>query len=51
VDVPTIAKWQGHTDGGNMILGVYGAQVDLSHSQKMAALLGDTAPNPNEATA
>ena len=51
VDVPTIAKWQGHTDGGNMILGVYGAQVDLSHSQKMAALLGDTAPKPNEAKA
>jgi hypothetical protein len=43
VDVPTIARWQGHRDGGVLIMSVYGDIVRMDHSQKMAALL---APKP-----
>ena len=43
VDVPTVARWQGHTDGGVLIMSVYGDIVRMDHSQKMAALL---APKP-----
>jgi integrase len=39
VDVPTIARWQGHRDGGVLIMSVYGDIVRMDHSQKMAALL------------
>jgi integrase len=43
VDVPTIARWQGHRDGGVLIMSVYGDIVRMDHSQKMAKLL---APKP-----
>lgn len=43
VDVPTIARWQGHRDGGVLIMSVYGDIVRMEHSQKMAKLL---APKP-----
>lgn len=43
VDVATVAAWQGHTDGGALVLKVYGDQVRRDHSQRMAKLL---APQP-----
>lgn len=45
VDPQTIAKWQGHRDGGNLILKVYGS-VSQKHQNAMAALL--VAPSPAE---
>jgi integrase len=44
VDVKTIALWQGHQDGGVLILRVYG-HVRAQHSQRMAQLL--VAQNPD----
>jgi integrase len=38
VDVKTVAQWQGHQDGGVLILRVYG-HVRAQHSQRMAQLL------------
>ena len=38
VDVNTVAQWQGHQDGGVLILRVYG-HVRAQHSQRMAQLL------------
>lgn len=43
VDVATVAAWQGHRDGGALVLKVYGDQVRRDHSQRMAKLL---APPP-----
>lgn len=43
VDAPTIASWQGHNDGGALVLKVYGAAVQQEHSQRMAKRL---APAP-----
>jgi len=40
VDVATVAAWQGHKDGGALVLKTYGDAVRLEHSLKMAALLG-----------
>ena len=40
VDVKTIAQWQGHRDGGLLILRTY-SHVRPVHSQRMAALLAD----------
>lgn len=46
VDVPTVAAWQGHRDGGALILKTYGDEVRLAHSLKMARLLAPPdAPN------
>ncbi len=39
VDVPTVSAWQGHRDGGALILKTYGDEVRLAHSLKMARLL------------
>jgi integrase len=39
VDVPTVAAWQGHKDGGALILKTYGDEVRLAHSLQMARLL------------
>ncbi len=39
VDVATVAAWQGHRDGGALVLKTYGDEVRLDHSLKMAALL------------
>jgi integrase len=38
VDVKTIAEWQGHKDGGKLILDTY-SHVNPVHSQRMAQLL------------
>jgi integrase len=40
VDVKVIAEWQGHKDGGKLILDTY-SHVNPSHSQRMAALMSD----------
>lgn len=57
VDVPTIARWQGHRDGGVLIMSVYGDKVRMDHSQRMAKLLAPKSAGenvlefPKEATA
>ncbi|MCB1232271.1 MAG: tyrosine-type recombinase/integrase [Verrucomicrobiae bacterium] len=38
VDVKTVSSWQGHKDGGRLILATYSHVID-SHSAKMAELL------------
>jgi integrase len=38
VDVQTIARWQGHVDGGRLILSTYG-HVRAPHSERMAQLM------------
>jgi len=43
VDAPTVASWQGHRDGGALVLRTYGDEVRMDHSQRMAKLL---APPP-----
>jgi integrase len=43
VDVKVIAEWQGHKDGGKLILDTY-SHVNRVHSQRMAQLMSDTAP-------
>jgi integrase len=43
VDAPTVASWQGHRDGGALVLRTYGDEVRMDHSQRMASLL---APKP-----
>ena len=40
VDVKTIAQWQGHKDGGLLILKTY-SHVRPVHSQRMARLMSD----------
>jgi integrase len=43
IDVKVIAEWQGHRDGGKLILGTY-SHVNRSHSKHMAALMTDEQP-------
>ena len=43
VDVKVIAEWQGHRDGGKLILDTY-SHVNRSHSQRMAQLMTDGEP-------
>jgi hypothetical protein len=38
VDVQTISRWQGHADGGKLILKIYG-DVRAPHSERMAQLM------------
>lgn len=38
IDVKVIAQWQGHRDGGKLILDTY-CHVNRSHSQRMAQLM------------
>ena len=40
IDAPTVAAWQGHQDGGELVLRTYQAEVSLAHSLRMAAMLG-----------
>src|SRR4029453_12890098 len=40
VDVKTIAEWQGHRDGGKLILDTY-SYVNPMHSQRMAQRMSD----------
>jgi integrase len=43
VDVKTIAEWQGHKDGGKLILETY-SHVNPIHSNRMAQLMTDEEP-------
>jgi hypothetical protein len=43
VDVKVIAEWQGHRDGGKLILDTY-SHVNRAHSQRMAQLMTDNEP-------
>jgi integrase len=43
VDVKVIAQWQGHRDGGKLILNTY-SHVRQPHSERMAALMVDSEP-------
>jgi hypothetical protein len=43
VDVKVIAEWQGHRDGGKLILQTY-SHVNPVHSQRMAQLMRDGEP-------
>ena len=44
VDVKVIAQWQGHRDGGKLILDTY-SHVRAEHSDRMAALMTDGEPD------
>ncbi|MBA3353856.1 MAG: tyrosine-type recombinase/integrase [Blastocatellia bacterium] len=43
VDVKTIATWQGHKDGGKLILQTY-SHINPVHSNRMAELMSDDEP-------
>jgi len=43
VDVKVISQWQGHRDGGKLILDTY-SHVNPVHSQRMARLMSDFEP-------
>lgn len=43
VDVKVIAEWQGHRDGGKLILDTY-SHVNNTHSHRMALLMNDAEP-------
>jgi len=44
VDVPTVASWQGHRDGGKLILATYADEVRLDHSLRMSKLMTTEVP-------
>jgi integrase len=46
VDVKVIAEWQGHKDGGKLILDTY-SHVNRAHSHRMAQLMTDGLPVEN----
>lgn len=43
IDVKLISKWQGHSDGGKLILSTY-SHINQPHEQRMATLLSDGEP-------
>lgn len=43
IDVQTVSRWQGHRDGGKLILQTYSDVRDI-HSQRMAQLMSDDEP-------
>ena len=43
IDVKVISEWQGHRDGGKLILDTY-SHVNRSHSQRMAQLMTTEQP-------
>jgi integrase len=43
VDIKVISEWQGHRDGGKLILDTY-SHVNRAHSQRMAQLMTDQEP-------
>ena len=47
VDVKVIAQWQGHQDGGKLILDTY-SHVRPAHSERMAALMTADTPEPGK---
>ena len=50
VDVKVIAQWQGHQDGGKLILDTY-SHVRPAHSERMAALMTLEDPKPSNVIA
>jgi hypothetical protein len=42
--VKVIAEWQGHKDGGKLILHTF-SHVNRAHSQRMAQLMSDVEPD------
>jgi integrase len=46
VDVKVIAEWQGHKDGGKLILDTY-SHVNPTHSQRMAGLMNNDSAAEN----
>jgi integrase len=48
VDVKVIAEWQGHRDGGKLILDTY-SHVNRIHSRRMAQLMSDEQPENEQA--
>jgi integrase len=46
VDVKVIAEWQGHKDGGKLILDTY-SHINRAHSHRMAQLMTDGLPEEN----
>lgn len=46
IDVKVISEWQGHQDGGKLILQCY-SHVRAAHSHRMAALMSDDEPAEN----
>ena len=44
IDVQTVSRWQGHRDGGKLILDTYG-HVSAVHSQRMAAMMTTEQPD------
>lgn len=45
IDAPTVASWQGHRDGGALVLKTYQAEMGMAHSLRMAAMLGPKPEN------
>lgn len=45
VDVQTVSRWQGHVDGGALILRTYAHVLSREHSRRMATLMGDDPEN------
>jgi integrase len=45
VDVQTVSRWQGHVDGGALLLRTYAHVLSREHSLKMANLMGDEPAN------
>jgi integrase len=45
IDVQTVSRWQGHRDGGKLILDTYG-HVTAAHTDRIAQMLTEEAP-PN----
>ena len=43
IDVKVISEWQGHRDGGRLILQTY-SHVNAAHSERMARLMSDDEP-------
>jgi Site-specific recombinase XerD len=43
IDVQTVSRWQGHKDGGKLILSTY-AHINRPHADRMATLLTDGEP-------
>ena len=43
IDVQTIARWQGHRDGGKLILDTYG-HVTSAHTDRMASMMTEETP-------
>jgi hypothetical protein len=49
VDVKVIADWQGHRDGGKLILDTY-SHVNPTHSRRMATLMTSDSTPENAAS-